>query len=102
MISKYDARKLEFNRIHVSSHSKPLTKWEYLGSRYRKYSSIFSESVGSNPIFQNLSRRFGHEPGELALGVAEGLILYKTTFLIHAPLELYLIVKLFQVRNCLG
>jgi len=39
------------------------------------------------------------DPRNLALGVAEGLICYKATFLIHAPLELYLVVKMFQIRE---
>mmetsp|Transcript_91220 Transcript_91220/g.254002 ORF Transcript_91220/g.254002 Transcript_91220/m.254002 type:complete len:81 (+) Transcript_91220:710-952(+) len=36
------------------------------------------------------------EPKGLALGIAEGTILYKFTFLLHAPLELWLIVQLFR------
>ena len=31
--------------------------------------------------------------------MTEGVILYKLTFLLHAPLELYLVVKYFQSKS---
>mmetsp|Transcript_5627 Transcript_5627/g.10198 ORF Transcript_5627/g.10198 Transcript_5627/m.10198 type:complete len:228 (-) Transcript_5627:74-757(-) len=98
-IKRYDQRTAEFNRIHVSSHTQTLTFYESLGSKYRLISSKMSEAVASSPMFGSISRKFNLEPAPLALGVAEGLLLYKVTFLIHAPLELYFIVKFFQRRK---
>ena len=70
-----------------------------MGENYRKYSKIFGDQVSSNSMFVHVAKAMKSDPTNLALGVAEGLICYKMTFLIHAPLELYLVVKLFQNRH---
>lgn len=73
--------------------------WTWMGENYRKYSKIFGDQVSSNSMFVHVAKAMKSDPTNLALGVAEGLICYKMTFLIHAPLELYLVVKLFQNRH---
>ena len=88
----------QFKRINVSTNTN-LSRWEWLGGKYRHYSGILSTQVASYSAFRHISHRFGVEPGPFALGIAEGMILYKLTFLVHAPLELYLVVKMFQKRS---
>lgn len=67
---------LQFKRINVSTNTN-LTTWEWLGGKYRHYSGILSTQVASYSALKHVSRRFGIEPGHFALGIAEGMILYK-------------------------
>jgi hypothetical protein len=71
----------------------PLRRW------YLKYSEKLADGAEKNRAFAAVARALNMDPRNFAVGVVEGMILYKLTFVIHAPLELYLIVTYFQQRR---
>ncbi len=76
-----------------------LTWFEWFGLKYFKYSQILTNKMAKSPNFKKFAQYFGQEPGPLALGVAEGYLLYKATYPIHVGLQLYGLVKYAQVYN---
>ncbi len=77
----------------------PLTWFEWCGLKYFKYSKILTNKMAKSPKFKTFAQYFGQEPGPLALGVAEGYLLYKVTYPIHVGLQLYGLVKYTQVYS---
>ena len=95
-------RRFERNRTAFRgepSVEQPSKLWTWTGENYRKYSKVFGDQISRNSMFKHVAKVTKLEPSNLALGIAEGLICYKLTWPIHAPLELYLVVKLFQNRG---
>jgi hypothetical protein len=72
--------------------------FEWVGLKYRHYSVLLSSKVSANPLFARFSKTIGLEPTFFAIGVAEGMLLYKATVLIHFPLEIYGVCKYFQYK----
>jgi hypothetical protein len=90
-----DFKRGKAKELHKTDH----TWFEYAGMKYSHYSKVFAEKMQKNKTFNNFSSIVGIHPKDLALGVAEGMLLYKATFLLHAPLELFLVVKWAQARS---
>eukprot|EP00927_Polykrikos_kofoidii_P022838 TRINITY_DN2119_c0_g2_i1.p1 TRINITY_DN2119_c0_g2~~TRINITY_DN2119_c0_g2_i1.p1 ORF type:complete len:213 (+),score=21.53 TRINITY_DN2119_c0_g2_i1:56-694(+) len=59
---------------------------------YWRLSEKLQDSVRKSRVWSTFSRVIGAEPKGLALGLAEGLLLFKLTFPIQAPLLLWLSV----------
>lgn len=70
-----------------------------LSVNYWKLSDKFVELTGKSRLWTAVGTNLRVEPTRFALGVAEGMIFYKVTFLIHAPLEFWLIVQFFKQRT---
>mmetsp|Transcript_14104 Transcript_14104/g.28951 ORF Transcript_14104/g.28951 Transcript_14104/m.28951 type:complete len:212 (-) Transcript_14104:2-637(-) len=100
-LRKFDRSRNAFRGDQEQYHGIEQTSkaWVWMGENYRKYSKVIGDKVSGNALFRKVAKVTNSDPTNLALGVAEGLICYKATFLIHAPLELYLIVKMFQRRK---
>jgi len=68
--------------------------------KYWHFSDKFRASAERSPIWSWLTRALGsNNPKGLAIGVAEGVIVYKLTFPVHGPLLLYLIAQGFMMRQ---
>lgn len=67
-------------------------KYWYLSDKLRT-------SAEQSPIWSLLSRSLGSNPKGLAIGIAEGVLVYKLTFPVHGPLLLYLIAQGFRLRQ---
>merc|ERR1712060_7535 len=50
-------------------------------------------------LWLTLARTMGTDPAFLALGIAEGTLLFKLTFMFHMPLELWLTVQIFKQQK---
>eukprot|EP00437_Effrenium_voratum_P068886 CAMPEP_0181491784 /NCGR_PEP_ID=MMETSP1110-20121109/50328_1 /TAXON_ID=174948 /ORGANISM="Symbiodinium sp., Strain CCMP421" /LENGTH=113 /DNA_ID=CAMNT_0023618963 /DNA_START=1 /DNA_END=342 /DNA_ORIENTATION=+ len=66
--------------------------------KYWQLSDKLQASAGSSRVWGHLTRTLNLNPRGLALGLAEGTILFKFTVPIHMPLMLFAIVSLFR-RN---
>lgn len=71
----------------------------WLSANYWKLSDKLESAASSGRVSSFLSNNLHLNPRGFAMGVAEGTILYKSTFLLHAPFQLYLIVQLFKRRR---
>ncbi len=83
--------------VEESAIKGSMTWFEWLGLKYFKYSNMLTEKMAKNVCFNWIASRFGQDPGRLALGIAEGYLLYKATYPIHVSLQLYGLVKYVQV-----
>jgi hypothetical protein len=79
---------------HASEGS--ATVFTRLGNWYGHYSEKLATRVAANKYWASISSIMGMDPRKLALGLAEGVILYKLTFPITGPLGLYFVVKYYQ------
>lgn len=68
----------------------------WASDKYWYLSDKLAASAQKSSLWSGVSSTLRVNPSNLALGFAEGTILYKLTFVLTAPLELWLIVKLFQ------
>tara|TARA_B110000971_G_scaffold215924_1_gene250153 strand:+ start:627 stop:1049 length:423 start_codon:yes stop_codon:yes gene_type:complete len=68
--------------------------FERFGSFYTRQADKLTGQVNKSDYFKRLATFTNQEPRKLAVGVVEGLLLYKFTFPITAPLSLYFVVKL--------
>jgi len=66
--------------------------------KYWYFSDKLRTSAERSPIWSLLSRALGSNPKGLAIGIAEGVLVYKLTFPVHGPLLLYLIAQGFRWR----
>mmetsp|Transcript_38600 Transcript_38600/g.86933 ORF Transcript_38600/g.86933 Transcript_38600/m.86933 type:complete len:297 (+) Transcript_38600:131-1021(+) len=70
--------------------------YAWTSARYWQLSDKLESAASSSRVWRALSSQLRVDPKGLAMGIAEGTILYKVTFLLHAPLELLFIVQLFR------
>jgi len=101
--SSFSSNQLRRFHAYDKDFSRGITKkntwFEHAGIKYISYSNMFTSKMAASPSFTSFSNTVGVPPQTLALGVAEGMILYKLTFILHAPLELFLVVKAAQARS---
>jgi len=71
----------------------------WIAERYKYYEDLFAQRAEQSKWFSSISRWVRKDPRNLALGIAEGLIMTKFMFPITGPFELYLITKFFQWRR---
>lgn len=64
-----------------------------------RWSDKFAERASQAWVWRSVARMFRIPPKVLAWDVAEAFVTYKLTFIFHAPLELYIIVKWFKARR---
>uniref|UniRef100_A0A7S2FB98 Uncharacterized protein n=1 Tax=Alexandrium andersonii TaxID=327968 RepID=A0A7S2FB98_9DINO len=74
----------------------------WVSDKYWYLSDKLAANASSSHLWSGVSSTLRVNPGNLALGFAEGTILYKLTFLLTAPPELWLIVKLFQKQRAMA
>jgi len=73
--------------------------YEKVADWYCIKSQKYAESFAANRMWATVSECVAQDPRRLAVGVAEGLILYKALFWLHGPINLFLIVRYFQYRR---
>ncbi|EER05553.1 hypothetical protein Pmar_PMAR011581 [Perkinsus marinus ATCC 50983] len=69
------------------------------GRKVFEWSDKFAERASQAWVWRSVARMFRIPPKVLAWDVAEAFVTYKLTFIFHAPLELYIIVKWFKARR---
>mmetsp|Transcript_54487 Transcript_54487/g.117965 ORF Transcript_54487/g.117965 Transcript_54487/m.117965 type:complete len:207 (-) Transcript_54487:143-763(-) len=72
---------------------------EKASEQYQSLSQKLADRFANNRLWATVSELLAQDPRLLAVGLAEGTILYKLTFPVTAPLELYIIVRWFQYRR---
>jgi hypothetical protein len=80
--------------VHASEGSS--TVFTRLGRWYGQTSEKIATRVAQNRYWVQLSSTLRMDPRKLALGLAEGMILYKLTFPVTGPVGLYFVVKYYQ------
>eukprot|EP00435_Cladocopium_sp_Y103_P069058 s512_g32.t1 len=79
------------------------TRWGgwygWAAEHYWQLSDKMQASLDKNRIWQVLASKTGMKPGQLVLGVAEGMILCKLSFPIWGPLELWIIMNVLRRRR---
>lgn len=73
--------------------------YSWSSAKYWQFSDKLEAAAASNWYWGALTRRLNLNPKGLALGLAEGTILFKFTVPLHMPLMLFLIVQGFQTRH---
>lgn len=86
-------------RQNLVSGTKNQTWYTKLSAKYWKLSDKFVELTGKSRLWKAVGTNLRLEPTRFALGVAEGMIFYKLTFVLHAPLQFWLIVQFFKHRT---
>jgi len=71
----------------------------WFSSRYWQLSDKLEQAATSSRFCQFFSSNFRIDPQRIALGVAEGTILYKSTVWLHVPLQLWLVMHFFRQRR---
>ncbi len=97
-----DARKA-FNDGYIEQKYKitkdaPSSLFVRLGRSYQHHTSILAEKVAANSLWVLISRSIRQDPRYLAVGLAEGLVMYKLMIPIHIPVTLYLLVIYYQQK----
>ena len=69
-----------------------------LGRSYQHHTSNLADRVSQNALWIRVSQSIRQDPRYLAVGLAEGMILYKLFIPIHIPLTLYFIVLYYRER----
>ena len=72
-----------------------------LGRSYQHHTSNLANRVAQNALWIRISKSIRQDPRYLAVGLAEGMIMYKLLIPIHIPLTLYFIVLYYQERAAL-
>lgn len=86
-------------KARASRKSGILGMYDKAAEWYRIKSKVYADTVAANSMWANLSAWLAQDPRRLALGVAEGIILYKALFWVHGPVELFLIARYFKYRR---
>ncbi|CAD7934251.1 unnamed protein product [Amoebophrya sp. A25] len=73
----------------------PYSRLAWAMDRYSELAERLSKQAESSRIVQMVAKWVNNNPRTLALGVAEGTLLYKFTFPITAPIEFFLICKAY-------
>jgi len=71
----------------------------WFSSRYWQLSDKLERAASSSRVCQFFSSNFRIDPQRIALGVAEGTILYKSTVWFTVPLQLWLVMHIFRMRR---
>lgn len=66
---------------------------------YRDKSKKLADRFAASTVWSATSRALALDPRRFALGMAEGVILYKLTFPLHGPLELFLVVRYYRRKH---
>lgn len=101
LLSQQLRRRLQ---LHLRGYVEPRSLWQdglrsWTSSRYWQLSDKLEKVVNTSPTWQAVSRGLQVDPKRLVLGLAEGTILYKCTFPLHAPLVLCIIVHCVRRRS---
>lgn len=75
------------------------SRMRWIAEKYKYYEDLFAQKAEQSRWFSLMSSWLRKDPRNLALGIAEGLIITKFMFPITGPLELYLLTKFFQWRR---
>ncbi len=78
--------------------SEPSSLLVRLGRSYQHHTSNLASRVAENALWIRISKSIRQDPRYLAVGLAEGMIMYKLLIPIHIPLTLYFIVLYYQER----
>jgi len=78
--------------------SAQLTWHAWISKKYWQLADKTEQAVGSSRLCQLLASWGRFDPKRLAVGVAEGAILYKSTIWLHLPLHLWIVLVLFRQR----
>ncbi|CAK9022069.1 Ankyrin repeat [Durusdinium trenchii] len=74
----------------------PVGWYSWSSAKYWRLSDKLSASAGSNRLWSGMTKLLNLNSKGLALGLAEGTILFKFTVPIHMPLMLFAIVRLHR------
>mmetsp|Transcript_6002 Transcript_6002/g.14117 ORF Transcript_6002/g.14117 Transcript_6002/m.14117 type:complete len:316 (-) Transcript_6002:202-1149(-) len=80
-------------------HREPISWYSWTSARYWQLSDKLAASAGSNRAWSMLTKWLNLNSKGLALGLAEGTILFKFTVPVHMPLMLFTIVSFFRHRR---
>lgn len=91
----------ERSRSSGLAHAKSvrLTWYAWASAKYWQLSDKLADAAGSSWAGRFLSQRFSLDPKGLALGLAEGTILFKFTIPLHTPLMLLTVIHFFKQRR---
>jgi len=70
--------------------------YRWVGDKYNHHSQNLADKLASYESWTWFAQALHQNPQSLAIGAAEGVILYKMTFVITAPISLWIITKFFQ------
>ena len=84
------ARRQERQKLGIvpARHREPISWYSWSSAKYWQLSDKLEASAGSNRLWGMLTRRLNLNSKGLALGLAEGTILFKCTVPVHMPLML--------------
>ena len=78
----------------------PATLWEKAGARYRYYADKIATRIAANKAWTRFSGAMHQrDPKLFALGIAEGMILYKVTAPVSIPITLHGVVRYYKWRR---
>ncbi|CAE7705671.1 secG, partial [Symbiodinium pilosum] len=82
------ARRQERQKLGIvpARHREPISWYSWSSAKYWQLSDKLEASAGSNRLWGMLTRRLNLNSKGLALGLAEGTILFKCTVPVHMPL----------------
>jgi len=80
-------------------HREPISWYSWTSAKYWQLSDKLEASAGSNRAWSMLTKWLNLNSKGLALGLAEGTILFKFTVPVHMPLMLFTIVSFFRHRR---
>eukprot|EP00490_Sorites_sp_Unknown_P024209 CAMPEP_0114695166 /NCGR_PEP_ID=MMETSP0191-20121206/71060_1 /TAXON_ID=126664 /ORGANISM="Sorites sp." /LENGTH=174 /DNA_ID=CAMNT_0001991085 /DNA_START=232 /DNA_END=756 /DNA_ORIENTATION=+ len=92
-------RTQERQKLGVPMKQRGITWYSWTSAKYWQFSDKLQASADSNRIWGVLTRSLNLNSRGLALGLAEGTILFKFTVPIHMPLMLFTIVSFFRHRH---
>jgi len=94
--------RMRLQQCHILQRRGQESWYAWVSARYWQLSDKLEAVANSNRVWRAVSSNLHIDPRGLALGFAEGTIMYKFTFLIHAPLELWLITQFFKRQRQLA
>mmetsp|Transcript_56593 Transcript_56593/g.106184 ORF Transcript_56593/g.106184 Transcript_56593/m.106184 type:complete len:299 (-) Transcript_56593:270-1166(-) len=94
-------RKQERQKLGMlpAKHREPISWYSWTSARYWQLSDKLEASADSSRVWGTLTRQLNLNSKGLALGLAEGTILFKFTVPVHMPLMLLTIVSFFRHRR---
>jgi len=78
------------------STDEPTSLFVRLGRSYQHHTSNLANKVAQNALWVRISKSIRQDPRYLAVGLAEGLVMYKVLIPVHIPITLYCIVLYYQ------
>lgn len=92
-ISQLAHDRVQLHRVQASGFRERLVTW------YLSAADKYIHKFASYSFWKFISRAAAQDPQHLAVGIVEGSIFFKVTYLLHAPLELYFVIRYFQTRH---